>query len=137
MAEKRRVALSFQDPETTSGDDFGIAQAIPASSFCALLFLGDMVKPSLSLSSELLWSTGSNPGPGPVLSSASNLPVPMNSMTTFPNEWDNEVGGVLTILLEPAVVETIADEIEDDDEEVDGDFMIREGIAVMFFVATF
>lgn len=58
-------------------------------------------------------------------------------MTTFPNEWDNEVGGVLTILLEPAVVETIADEIEDDDEEVDGDFMIREGIAVMFFVATF
>jgi hypothetical protein len=39
------------------------------------------------------------------------------------------------MLLEPAVVETIADEIEDDDEEVDGEFMIRDGIAVILFTA--
>ena len=59
----------------------------------------------------------------------------MNSITAFPNEWDSEVGGVLTMLLEPAVVEAIADEIEDDEEEVDGEFIIRDGIAVISFTA--
>jgi hypothetical protein len=35
------------------------------------------------------------------------------------------------MLLEPAVVEAIADEIEDDEDEDDGEFIIREGIAVI------
>lgn len=127
MAEKRRETLSFQDAETTPKAVFGhvgMGQLTPTSSFCALLFFGVITNPSLSMSSQALLATGENPGL--VLSSASNLPVPINSMTAFPNEWDNDVGGVLTMLLEATVVEAI----EDDDEEVDGDFMIREGIAV-------
>ena len=136
MVEKRRETLSFQDPETTFEDAFkdaGTTQPIPASSFCVLLFFGDMVKPSLSSSSELLLGTGETPCL--VLSLASNFPVPMNSMTAFPNEWDSEVGGVLTMLLEPAVVEATADEIEDDDEEVEGDFTIWDGTAIIPFAA--
>ena len=39
------------------------------------------------------------------------------------------------MLLEPAVVEAIADEIEDDEEEVDGEFIIRDGIAVTSLTA--
>jgi hypothetical protein len=35
------------------------------------------------------------------------------------------------MLLEPAVMETIADETEEEEEEVDGESMIREGIAVI------
>lgn len=56
-------------------------------------------------------------------------------MTAFPNEWDSEVGGVLTMLLEPAVVKAIADEIEDDEEEVDGESIIRDGIALASLTA--
>lgn len=54
----------------------------------------------------------------------------MNSMTAFPSECDSEVGGVLTRLLEPAVVDAKADEMEDDDEEADGELVMRVGIAV-------
>ena len=135
---KRRETLSFQDSKTSSEDafqDVGMAQPTLTFAFGVLLVLGAITKPSLPSSSVVLLSTGESPGL--VLSSASNLPVPKNSMTTFPNEWDNEVGGVLTMLLEPAVVEATADEIEDDDEEVDGDLMIRDGIAVMLFMAKF
>jgi len=39
------------------------------------------------------------------------------------------------MLLEPAVVEAIADEIEDDEDEVDGEFIIRDGIAETPFTA--
>lgn len=36
-------------------------------------------------------------------------------------ELDREVGGVLVILLEPRVVETIVEDIEDDDDDVEGE----------------
>lgn len=55
---------------------------------------------------------------------------------TLPNEWDNEVGGVLTMLLEPPVVDTTADETEDEDEDVDGVFSTRVGTAVIPFDAS-
>ena len=35
-------------------------------------------------------------------------------------DWESDVGGVLMILLEPPVVEPTAEDMEDDDEDVDG-----------------
>jgi hypothetical protein len=43
----------------------------------------------------------------------------MKPATTLQIEWDNEVGGVLIILLDPTV--TIVDDIEDDEEEDEGE----------------
>lgn len=73
---------------------------------------------------------------GIVLSSFSNFPVPINSMTALPKECDSEVGGVLTRLLDPAVVEANADEIEEEDEDVDGELITRGGTAVIPFAAS-
>jgi hypothetical protein len=86
LAEKIKDTLSFHDFETTEDGfgDIGMTQPVPTSSFCVILVLGAMTKPSLSSSSELLWTTGENPGL--VLSSASNLPVPINSIMAFPKE---------------------------------------------------
>jgi len=66
---------------------------------------------------------------GSVLNSVSKFPVPMNSMTALPNECESEVGGVLTILLDPAAVDAKTNEMEDEDEEVDGELKTRGGTA--------
>lgn len=57
----------------------------------------------------------------------------MNPAIAFPKECDNEVGGVLIILLEPAVVEAKVDDIEEDEDDVEGDMRL-EGTAAMVFL---
>lgn len=59
--------------------------------------------------------------------------MPMNPATAFPKECDNEVGGVLIILLEPAVVDAKVDDIEEEDDDVEGDMRL-EGRAAMVFL---
>src|SRR5258706_358306 len=80
----------------------------------AWTFLEGMGRPFLS-SSGILRPTGEILGP--VLSSDSRGAIPMNSLKL---EMEYDVGGVLR-LLEPAVVEAIVDDIEDEEEEVDGE----------------
>lgn len=52
----------------------------------------------------------------------------MKPATAFPMEWDNDVGGVLIMLLEPALVDAAVD-IDDDDEDVDGESGFCEEVA--------
>jgi hypothetical protein len=80
----------------------------------ARTFLEGMAKPFLS-SSETLGSTGEILAP--VLRSDSRGAVPMNSLKF---EMECDVGGVVR-LLEPAVVEAMVDDTEDEEEEVDGE----------------
>lgn len=122
--------MSIQDPEAVSGafDDVEIADLISPSK-AVLIFLEPITKPSLSSSSEFLFSGGNIRGP--VLSSVSNLPVPINSSATLPMECESDVGGVLIMLLEPVVADAKADEMEEEDEEVEGELIIREGTAVI------
>jgi hypothetical protein len=44
----------------------------------------------------------------------------MNPVIAPVIDWESDVGGVLMILLEPPVVEPTAEDMEDDDEDVDG-----------------
>lgn len=46
---------------------------------------------------------------------------PIMPATAFPSECEREVGGVLTILLDPAAVDIKEESIEDDVEDVDGE----------------
>jgi len=50
----------------------------------------------------------------------------MSPTTALPRECDNDVGGVLTILLDPAAE---VDDIEDDEEDVEGDVMLALVVA--------
>lgn len=45
----------------------------------------------------------------------------MNPATKLPIEWDSDDGGVLTMLPEPMVVEASVDEMDEEEDEVDGD----------------
>lgn len=50
------------------------------------------------------------------------VPVkPINPTTAFPREYDNDVGGVLIMLLEPVIVEANVEDTDDEDEEVEAD----------------
>jgi hypothetical protein len=51
-------------------------------------------------------------------------------MNSLKLEIECDVGGVLR-LLEPAVVEAVVDDIEDEEEEVDGEFTPFVGTAIM------
>jgi len=120
--------LSFHDPDKfpVAFHDVEIAELSSLSKSVSFLACFDGISnPTLS-SSELLLG---NDILGCVLNSVSKFPVPMNSMTTLPNECESEVGGVLTMLLDPAVVDAKTDEMDDDDEEVDGELMTRDGTA--------
>jgi hypothetical protein len=121
--------LSCHDPDKFSVAFHDVEIAEPSSLSKSISFLAcfdGISNPSLSSSSELLLGGDIL---GCVLNSVSKFPVPMNSMTALPNECESEVGGVLTMLLDPAVVDAKTEEMEDDDEEVDGELMTRGGTA--------
>lgn len=113
--------LSFHEEETLSFKDVDKAVSKSFSrTIRSLPFLPNIGRPDLS-------------GPLPSANEGGDLPlgsfldfdIPMNPATTFPSECDNEVGGVLTILLDPAVVEANVEDIEDDDDDVEGDVPLR------------
>ena len=107
--------------------DVEIAELSSLSKSISFLACFDGISnPTLSSSSELLLG---NDILGCVLNSVSKFPVPINSMTTLPIECESDVGGVLTMLLDPAVVDARTDEMDDEDEEVDGELMTRGGTA--------
>lgn len=121
--------LSFHDSDefSVAFHDVEIAELSSLSKSISFFAIFDGISnPLLSSSSELL--LGANIL-GCVLSSVSKFPVPMNSMTALPNECESEVGGVLTMLLDPAVVDAKTDDMDEDDEEVDGELTIRDGTA--------
>jgi hypothetical protein len=127
--------LPFHDPDVFSVAfrDVEIVELSSLSkSISFLAFFDGIGIPPLSPSS------GALPGGdilGSVLSSVSKFPVPMNSMTALPKECESEVGGVLTMLLDPAAVDAKTEEMEDEDEEVDGELMTRGGTAEIPFAA--
>lgn len=118
--------LSF-DKFSVALHDVEIAELSSLSKSISFLACFDGISnPPLSSSSELLLGGDIL---GCVLNSVSKFPVPMNSMTALPKECESEVGGVLTMLLDPAAVDAKTDEMEDEDEEVDGELMTRGGTA--------
>lgn len=52
--------------------------------------------------------------------------MPMNPAATFPIECDSEVGGVLIILLHPAVVDATLEDIDEYEDEVEGDMRLED-----------
>lgn len=58
---------------------------------------------------------------------------PMKPATAFPRECDNEVGGVLMMLLEPAVVDSIVEDIEEEEDDVEGDSGLGTRTVERFF----
>jgi hypothetical protein len=87
-----------------------------------------MGNPSRSQSSD--WRESTPKAPVIVVDWSPILEKPMSPATAFPKECDNEVGGVLIMLLEPAVVDANVEEIEDDEDDVEGDIKLG-GRAVM------
>lgn len=47
-------------------------------------------------------------------------------------EWDNEVGGVLMILLEPAIVDSIVDDIDEEDDDDEKGLEAFSGVECFF-----
>ena len=131
--------LSFHELEMTSVvafHDEEIAElSCVSKSIVAFGFFGTTVEAGLTCTGaeEILFSWGESFDL--VLRSLANFPVPMNSIMAFPREFDNEVGGVLTKLLEPGVVDAKAEDIEEDDDEVDGELKTLGGTAVIPFAA--
>lgn len=131
--------LSFHELEMTSvvafHDEEMAELSCVSKSIVAFGFFGTTVEAGLTCTGaeETLFSPGESFDL--LLSSLANFPVPMNSIMAFPREFDNDVGGVLTKLLEPGVVDAKADDIEEDDDEVDGELKTLGGTAVIPFAA--
>lgn len=112
-------SFSFQEPEILSASLHDVDEA-PSnwSSKVILPFPFPPYTGSPSLSSSNNFPAAS----GYPLRDWSPVPAkPINPATALPREYDNDVGGVLIMLLEPVMVEVKVEDTDDEVEEIEAD----------------